>query len=103
MAVCAGGTRKGTIEKVSADIPYLYEHNGFYLYRRAVRHSCAKLLEKRNKILPSNIFKSEALQLYGEADIAAEQRLKMLQDGVSTKEAILFEAFAAQEAINSLI
>ncbi|MCQ9148349.1 hypothetical protein [Ochrobactrum sp. BTU2] len=42
--------------------------------------------------------KSEALQLYGEADIAAEQRLKMLQDGVSTKEAILFEAFAAQAA-----
>jgi len=95
---------KVQLKKVSADIPYLYEHNGFYLYRRAVPAFLRKAAGKREiKSSLRTSSKSEALQLYGEADIAAEQRLKMLQDGVSTKEAILFEAFAAQEAINSLI
>ncbi|PQA71605.1 DUF6538 domain-containing protein [Brucella oryzae] len=88
------------MRKVSADIPYLYEHNGFYLYRRAIPNHLRNAVDKRREIKSSlrTTSRNEAIRLYGEADIAAEKRLKALQNGASTKEAIPFEAFAAQAA-----
>lgn len=35
---------------------------------------------------------------YGEGDIAAKQRIKLLQNGISTKESVPFETYAAQAA-----
>ncbi|WP_368649857.1 DUF6538 domain-containing protein [Brucella intermedia] len=88
------------MRKVSADIPYLYEHNGFYLYRRAIpnhlRHAADKRREIKSSLRTSS--RSEAMRLYGEADIAAEERLKLLEKNGSAKEPLPFEVYAAQAA-----
>ncbi len=88
------------MRKVSADIPYLYEHNGFYLYRRAIpnhlRHAADKRREIKSSLRTSS--RSEAIRLYGEADIAAEERLKLLEKNGSAKEPLPFEVYAAQAA-----
>lgn len=88
------------MRKVSADIPYLYEHNGVYVYRRVIPPYLRKAGNSHREIKSSLRTRSrnEALRLYAEADVAAEQRLKLLENGGSTKESLPFEAHEAQAA-----
>ena len=84
------------MKKFSNDIPYLYEHNGFYLYRRSIPPRFRNLAKREFKKSLKTKCDREAILRYAEADYAFDNYYQALLRGDTFRSRMEHSAYIAK-------